>query len=172
MSSRALPAPSGDVVVLDTELAEQALAAARASERGRMILPFHKNHDESLHRMFNAMQPGTYVQPHRHASSGKCEAFVMLRGALDFLVFEDDGRIALARTLSAGGAEFGIDVAPTRFHSFLVRAPDTLVYELKNGPYTAMDDKDFAPWAPRESEPEACAAYMTALEQELLRLRR
>lgn len=171
MSSRALAAPAGDVVVLGNDLAEQALAAARQSERRRMILPFHKHHDEPLHRMFNAMQPGTYVQPHRHASSGKNEAFVVLRGAIEFLVFDDDGRIALARMLRAGGPDFGIDLAPTRFHSFLVRAADTLVYEVKNGPYTAMDDKDFAPWAPREGD-EACARYVSALEAELARLRR
>jgi cupin fold WbuC family metalloprotein len=166
-SPRALPAPAGAVVVLSDEHVEMALAASRESSRRRTILPFHKAPEERLHRMFNALQPGTYVQPHNHASTGKNEIFVMLRGALDFIVFEPEGGIELVTHLRAGGAEFGIDVAPDRYHSFLVREPDTLVYEVKTGPYVQADDKDFAAWAPREGTP-GVDAYVEALERELL----
>lgn len=167
--ARALPAPSGAIVVLTQELVEETLAAARESDRKRMILPFHKHHDERLHRMFNGLQPGTYVRPHRHLATQKHEVFLLLRGALDFLVFDDRGALSLARRLVAGGESFGIDLAPSVFHSFLVRAPDTLIYEVKEGPYAAHDDKDFAPWAPPENSPEV-ASYVATLESELQRL--
>ena len=166
-SPRALPAPPGAVVVLCEEHVEMVLSASRKSARRRTILPFHKGPDERLHRMFNALQPGTYVQPHNHGSSGKNEVFVVLRGALDFIVFDPDGTIELVTHLRAGGAQFGIDVAPDHFHSFLVREPDTLVYEVKTGPYRQADDKDFAPWAPREGS-AGVDAYVGALERELL----
>jgi len=29
-------------------------------------------------------------------------------------------------------------------------APDTVILEIKKGPYSAMSDKDFASWAPEE----------------------
>ena len=163
---RALPPPSEDVVVLSQTLAEQALAASRESERRRVVLPFHKHLDERLHRMFNALQPDTYVRPHRHLSSQKHEVFLVLRGALDFLVFDDAGAFTLVERLEAGGERFGIDLAPGAFHSFLVRAPDTLVYEVKEGPYSAHDDKDFASWAPAEGSLEV-ADYVARLEQRL-----
>lgn len=163
---RALPAPQEAVVILGRTLVERALAASRRSERGRVILPLHKSHEDPLHRMFNALQPGTYVRPHRHLSTSKSESFIVLRGALDFLVFNEQGRIALARRLEAGGESFGIDVAPRCFHSFLVREPDTLLFEVKPGPYSASDDKDFAAWAPPEGASEV-AAYLVKLEEAL-----
>jgi cupin fold WbuC family metalloprotein len=165
---RALPAPTEPIVVISRNLAEQALRVSRESERKRVILPFHKSHEESLHRMFNAMQPGTYVHPHRHFTSQKSEVFLVLAGSLDFIVFDDRGQIEFVRRLSAGAADFGIDLAPGKYHTFLVRAPDTLIYEVKPGPYTAQDDKDFAPWAPAEGTPEV-VSYLTGLEADVAR---
>jgi cupin fold WbuC family metalloprotein len=164
---RALPAPSEPIVILSEALVTRALEVSRVSDRKRVILPFHKSSEEAVHRMFNAMQPGTYVQPHRHYTAPKTEVFLLLRGALDFMVFDDDGGIEFARSLRAGSSEFGLDLAAGKYHSFLVREPDTLIYEVKPGPYSPMDDKDFAPWAPREGSPEV-AAYVADLE---LRLR-
>ncbi len=163
-SPRVLAAPPEPIVVLTQTQTDEVLRASRASERRRAILPFHKHHGELLHRMFNAVQPGTYVRPHRHMRSQKSEAFVVLRGALDFLAFDEDGALIMAQRLAAGGDAFGIDIDPSCYHSFLVCAPDTLLYEVKTGPYTASDDKDFASWAPAEGTPEV-APYLAGLEQ-------
>jgi cupin fold WbuC family metalloprotein len=167
-ASRALSAPSQPVVLLTRGLVEQALAASRESERKRVILPFHKSHADTLHRMFNALQPGTYVRPHRHLSPPKSEVFVVLQGALDFVLFDEHGSIEQVQRLAAGSDTFGIDLEPGLFHAFVVRAPDTLIYEVKPGPYSALDDKDFASWAPAEGTPEV-SAYVEALEVALQR---
>jgi len=167
---RALKAPAEAVVVLSDELLERTLDASRQSDRRRMILPFHKSAEESPHRMFNAMQPGTYVRPHRHLDPPKSEVFLLLRGALDFIVFDEHGAITFARRLEAGTPEFGIDIAPRLFHGIVVRAPDTLIYEVKPGPYTAASDKDFAPWAPVENS-DGVAAYVRDLDAALERFR-
>ncbi|MET0340487.1 MAG: WbuC family cupin fold metalloprotein [Polyangiales bacterium] len=169
-NSRALPPPTEPVVVLTRDHAEAALAASRLSDRRRMILPFHKGDAAPLHRMLNALQPGTYVTPHRHLTVPKAELFVVLRGAVDALVFDERGALTLVARLTAGGEAFGIDIEAGNFHSFLVRAPDTLMYEVKEGPYSPLDDKDFAPWAPREGAPGA-AAYLAELEVRVERYR-
>ena len=166
MSVRALPAPPDDVVVLDEQRVEEVLSASRTSDRKRMIYRFHKHDDELVHRMFNALQPSTYVRPHRHANPPKCEVFLVLRGALDFVLFDDGGAITLAKRLRAGGPEFGIDLMPGIFHSFLTREPDTLLYEVKQGPYSPSDDKDFASWAPPEGDSRV-DAYVADLERAL-----
>jgi cupin fold WbuC family metalloprotein len=163
---RALAAPAEPVVLIGREHVAHVLHASRASDRQRMILPFHKSHEDPLHRMFNALQPATYVQPHRHLSAPKAEVFVVLAGAIDMLIFEEDGRIAQAARLEAGGAKFAVDVAAGIYHSFLARAPDTLLYEVKSGPYQALTDKDFAPWAPAEGSPEV-PDFLARLEREL-----
>jgi cupin fold WbuC family metalloprotein len=161
-NDRALPAPTGDVVLIDEPLLEQALAAARQSPRGRIILPFHRGPQETVHRMLNAMQPGTYVRPHRHQAPPKHESFIVLRGAVAFFVFADDGRIQAMHGLGAGYPTLGIDVQPGLYHSLVVLAPDTLIYEIKSGPYSADTDKSFAPFSPGEGSPEA-ARYTSRL---------
>lgn len=163
---RALKAPNDDIVVVSRELAEQALEVSRESERKRVILPFHKEATDPLHRMLNAVQPGTYVRPHRHASTPRAEVFLVLRGEIDVVVFHDDGRLRFTRRLKAGGDEFGIDIAPGLFHTFLVRQWDTLLYEVKSGPYVEASAKDFAPWAPEEGSPEV-ESYLNALASQL-----
>jgi cupin fold WbuC family metalloprotein len=165
-SPRALPPPAGDIVLISEQHCASVLEASRLSERRRTILPFHKGHEDTLHRMFNAVQPGTYVQPHRHLSPPKAEVFLVLRGAIDFLAFDAAGTLTMVAALVAGSEHFGVDVMPGIFHAFIVRAPDTLLYEVKNGPYTAADDKDFASWAPSEGT-AGVSAYVAQLEGEI-----
>jgi len=160
----ALDAPAGDVALITTALLDATVAYARSSPRRRVIQPFHKHGADPLHRMLNAVQPGSYIRPHRHLDPPKAEAFIVLRGALAFFVFEDDGRVRQCVRLAAGSACFGVDLQPGVFHSFIALEPDTLIYEVKNGPYEQATDKAFAPWAPAEGAPEA-AAYLRALTE-------
>jgi cupin fold WbuC family metalloprotein len=158
----ALDAPAGEIVPITAELASAALAYSRESPRRRVILPFHKQAADPLHRMFNAMQPGTYMRPHRHLDPPKAEAWVLLRGALAFFTFEDDGRVRDCLRIAAGSDVFGVDLVPGIYHGMLALEPDTLIYEVKTGPYQPSDDKSFAAWAPPEGSPEV-AAYMAEL---------
>jgi cupin fold WbuC family metalloprotein len=162
----ALPTPTGELRLLGDAEIERALAASRASPRRRVILPFHASHAEPLHRMLNAMQPDSYVRPHRHLEPPKAEAWLVLRGAAALFTFEDDGRVREAVQLTAGREPFGVDLAPGVYHTVIARAPDTVLYEVKPGPYSAADDKAFAPWAPPEGDPDA-PTYMASLLAEL-----
>jgi cupin fold WbuC family metalloprotein len=166
---RALDPPAGDFVVLGDELAQRAVEYSRTSPRKRVILPFHKHDQEPLHRMLNAVQPGSYLRPHRHLSPPKAEVFIVLRGALALFVFEDDGRIRRCLRLAAGSESFGVDLAPGLYHSFFALEPDTLLYEVKSGPYVPATAKDFAPWAPEEGAADA-QRYLAELQAAFARV--
>ena len=159
-----LIAPPGDVVPLTLQLVEEAIQASRLSPRRRMILPLHKSAADPLHRMFNALQPGTYIRPHRHSQPPKAESIVMLRGRIVYFTFDEHGAITAQHDLRAGGPAFGIDTEPGVFHTFLAAEPDTIVFEVKPGPYLRATDKDFAAWAPAENDPEA-TVYLRQLER-------
>jgi cupin fold WbuC family metalloprotein len=165
---RALDAPAGELVVLSRSLVEEVTEASRTSPRRRIIQPFHKSDADPLHRMFNVVQPDSYVRPHRHLEPPKAEAWILLRGALAFFTFEDDGRVRDCLSLEAGGEHFGVDLAPGIFHGLVALAPDTVIYEVKNGPYAPANDKAFASWAPAEGTPEA-PAYLESLREEFHR---
>ena len=114
--------------------------------------------------MFNAMQPGTYIPPHRHIAPPKAESIVVLRGALCFVTFDENGVVQSMTDLIAGSDVIGVDVEPGNFHTFFILEPDTVMFEVKSGPYSPIDDKDFATWAPREGD-ATVVEYQAKLQQ-------
>lgn len=150
---RALEPPYGTVVPIGAALIDQVVAGARVSPRRRMILPLHKRQDHPLQRMLNALQPGTYVRPHRHPAPG-AECLVLLRGALRFIAFDDDGEVRRTVDLGPEG-DHGVDLEPGVYHSLVALAADSVVLEVKTGPYDPERDKVFADWAPAEDTPDA-----------------
>ena len=162
---RALRAPSGPTCWLSRDLLEGAIAASHESPRRRVIQPFHRSESATLQRMFNAVQPDSYIPPHRHLDPPKAESWIVLRGALAFFTFDEQGAITECLEIRAGGEIFGVDLEPGVYHTFFALEPDTVVYEVKDGPYSPTTDKAFPEWAPGEGSPEA-SAYLAKLTRE------
>ena len=68
----------------------------------------------------------------------------------------------MATTHVLGREAIGIDIQPGVWHTLAVLTPHAVCYEVKPGPYSPANDKDFAPWAPREGDSDA-AAYLEKL---------
>jgi cupin fold WbuC family metalloprotein len=128
---------------------------------------FHTGPNDNPHRFLNVLLAGTYVRPHRHATPPKAESFVVLEGAVDVVLFDDHGsetaRYRLG-TVTADGHLWGVDLPPGVWHTVVARSPRAVCFEVKPGPWEPASDKDFAPWAPAEGDPEA-RAYSQALSE-------
>jgi len=148
--------------LLNNDLTSELLAAAMRSDRLRTNHNIHPSLEDPVQRFFNAMQPGTYVRPHRHTTPPRWELFLVLKGAVAILLFDDQGCVEERQELHADGPVFGAEVEPGRWHALVALEP-TLLFELKQGPYSAMKDKDFAPWAPAEEQP-GCEQLVTWYE--------
>lgn len=137
---------------------------AKRNSRKREILALQRGNADSLQRMVNAIEPGSYVQPHRHHAPPKAESVVLLAGSIGFVAFYEDGTlnhdacILLHRSRGA----VALDCRESVWHSFFALEPDTVVFESKSGPFNPDTDKEFAPWAPPEGSPEA-VAYLERL---------
>jgi cupin fold WbuC family metalloprotein len=147
------------IQTIDSALLDELIGKARLSARRRSILCLHDGDWEHAHRMLNALSVGTYVRPHQHKDQHKGEGFILLRGRLAVLIFDEHGELHLeqSRILSSETGCFGMDIAPGVWHS-LVAIEDSVIYEVKGQPaggYVQSLDKDFAPWAPEENSPEA-----------------
>jgi len=162
---RAFPPPTGSICWLSKDLLEGAITASQSNPRRRFIQPFHRSSSATLHRMFNAVQPDSYIPPHCHADPPKAESWIVLRGAVAFFTFDAQGAIENCIEVRAGGDVFGVDLEPGVYHTFYALEPDTLVYEVKDGPYSPTTDKAFPDWAPAEDTPEG-RAYLAMLERE------
>lgn len=66
-------------VQIHSDLLDQVVKEARASERRRMNFNFHQLEDPA-NRMLNAIEPESYIRPHRHLEPPRDEAFFVLRG--------------------------------------------------------------------------------------------
>lgn len=151
---------------ITTELFERLIGEAQASPRLRKNHNFHSSLTENPSRFLNALVRGTYITPHRHADPPKSESFVVLSGRVAFFVFDDAGRVIERAVLGAGEARPGVDVGAGVWHTVAALSPAAVCFEVKPGPYTAMNDKEFAPWAPREGDPRA-GEFLKALLCEL-----
>lgn len=140
---------------ISRQLLDRLISEARVSPRRRKNHNFHSDYAEPCQRLLNAMEPDSYVQPHRHLTPLKPETFVILRGALLLLIFDDSGSVMESFTLRPEGEMMGVDVPAGAWHSVLALESGSVFFETKPGPYQPIDDKDWAPWAPVEGSPEA-----------------
>lgn len=138
---------------IDRTLVAQLHEQAVKSPRLRTHYNFHIYHDEPIQRMCMAMEPGTYIRPHRHPD--KWELLLIVSGEMLVLTFNDAGRVLTRTLLSAGGYTYGIEHPPGTWHAVTTLAPSTVVFECKPGPYVPTREQDFAPWAPPEGHAHA-----------------
>lgn len=151
--------------VIDKTLIEEKAKHAKENARLREIHTFHDGDEATLHRMLNAIQPKSYIVPHRHLKDPKEETIIILKGSLGCVCFDDDGHIIEDSIcyLSPNSNQIGIDLRAGVWHTIFALEKDTVVFEVKSGPYTKSIDKEFATWAPEESSDEALV-YLAKLE--------
>jgi cupin fold WbuC family metalloprotein len=142
---------------ISRQLLDRLIAEARQSSRRRKNHNFHADYAEPCQRLIIAMEPDSYVQPHRHLTPLKPETFVVLRGAMLLFIFDDNGVINESFLLRPGGDMLGADIPAGVWHSILALESGSVFFETKPGPYHQIDDKDWAPWAPAEGSPDSAA---------------
>jgi len=150
------------LIPFDDGLLDAVAQAGRESPRKRHIVRFHEL-DELFQRMLNAVEPGSYVRPHRHLDPGKTEVFVALRGRALVVRFDSEGAPLEGVVISAEGPVRGIEIPIGAWHALMSLESGTVLYEAKEGPYVATTDKDFARWAPPETDVDEGQAFMAKM---------
>lgn len=136
---------------------------AKQHDRLRMNHNFHASMDAPIHRLLNALEPGTYLPPHRHSNPDKEEVYLVLRGSLLAFTFDADGNVLDRILLDPSKGQYGIEIPPGVWHSIVVLEPGTVIYEVKEGPYAPIIADNIAPWAPDATDSEGIARYLEVL---------
>lgn len=121
--------------------------AARAP-RQRTHLLLHAGPDDQVQRLLIAAQPDTYVRPHQHTQ--QWEMLILQSGCVDILIYDETGAVRERHTLDANAPI--VEIAVSAWHSCLIRSPNTVVMEVKPGPFRP---NEFAAWAPEEGNDRA-----------------
>jgi cupin fold WbuC family metalloprotein len=148
--------------IVTTELLRQVTEGARTSPRLRKNHNLHPRDDSRCHRLLNAIEPGSYIPPHRHLDPEKDEAFILMSGRLGIITFTDAGEVDQTALLSREGGNLAADIPHGVYHTAVSLEPGTVFYEAKAGPYRPLIDGERAPWAPPEGDAGA-TAYLERL---------
>jgi len=141
--------------LIDRTLLDDLTAEAELAPRRRKNRNFHPGDAYPAHRLLVAMEPGSYVAPHRHLDPGKDETLLVVRGRLGIVIFRAENPVDRSIVLQAGSEAIGIDIPHGVFHTVVALAAGTVFFEAKAGPYVPIAEAERAPWAPAEGTPEA-----------------
>ena len=135
---------------------QQQSAAAAASPRLRAHRNLHPELTDPVQRLAIAMEPGTYVRPHRHPHT--FELLLPLSGRFLVLHFDDEGKVL--RRAILGEESRVLETEAGVWHAVLSLDPGGIIFEVKQGAYQPVSEQDSAAWAPAEGE-TGCAELMT-----------
>ena len=148
--------------IVSPELLNEVTQKAKVSLRKRMNHNFHDDLADPINRMLNAFEPGTYIQPHKHENPDKREVFILLSGSMVVVFFDNLGNATDFVLLNRDKGNYAVEIPVGAWHSLFSLESGSVVYEVKDGPYLPMNDKNFASWAPKEGD-SGCEEYLKNL---------
>lgn len=138
---------------IDQSVLDSLTNQAKESPRKRAHHNLHPRLDDPVQRLCVAIEPETYIRPHRHADPATSEVFLLLRGSAVILFFNDSGMVTERAMLSAQGPVFAAEIPPGTWHTIASLETGTIFFEVKQGPYAQPKDTNSAAWAPEEGAP-------------------
>jgi cupin fold WbuC family metalloprotein len=126
--------------IIDNELIDGVCGKARTSERLRMNYNFHETLDAPAQRLLNALEPGTVLPIHRHWHSA--ETYILLKGKIRMIYYDDKGTVTETAVLDPLKGIFGIHIPIGQWHTLEVLEKDSVIFEVKDGPYTPIEKND------------------------------
>jgi len=152
------------VKIINRQLLDEVTAAAKVNHRQRKNWNIHPGDYFPAQRLLNAMEPTAYIRPHKHLDPLKDETFMIVRGRLGVLVFDENGIVTEKLLLAANGENIGVDIPSGVFHTAVSLAEGTIFFEAKAGPYQPLSEDEKPAWAPEEGV--AAEDYLFALKKE------
>lgn len=134
--------------IINEALLDETTGRAKQSPRLRMNYNFHERLDDPVNRLLNALEPGTYLRPHRHLNPAKDEIFLLLRGRIAVFLFDNKGEITETQILDPKEGAYGAEIKAGTWHGLLVLESGSVIYEIKEGPFAPLAPENFAPWSP------------------------
>ena len=128
------------MIIINNTLLDTITEKAKTSPRLRMNFNLHDSLDSPVQRLMNALEPGTELPIHRHRHTD--ETYIVLRGAIKVFLYNDDKTLKEQVLLNPCDGEYGINIPAGQFHTVEVLEKGTVIFEVKEGPYTPLGDED------------------------------
>ena len=131
---------------------------AKINQRKRLHLNIHDSYSDKSQRLFNSICLESYIQPHRHKDSGTEETLLCLQGEIGIVQFNNCGEVILSRKLvpmkdAMPEKQDAVCVSWSSddWHTVISLTSQSLILEIKAGPFNPEEAKQVADWAPSPS---------------------
>jgi len=152
--------------VFGADYLDELTAQAKRSPRKRQHRNIHESYADPCQRLFNAIELGSYIRPHRHAADPRDELLIAIRGLMALVAFDEQGVVTKVVRFGADrngkGLAIGSEVPANMWHTVIALEPSCVLLEVKAGPFDPNQPKNLAPWAPDEGSP-AALGYLNQL---------
>lgn len=128
-------------MLLTTKILDDTSAKAKTCPRLRMNWNLHESFEDSVQRMFNALEPGTEVPIARHPNSA--ETLIILRGCLRVVIFNDKKEIIEDVVIAPNTDNVGYHIPKGVWHQVQSLEEGTICFETREGPYAPVGVEDF-----------------------------
>ena len=160
--------------VFSSQYFEDLVNEASQSHRLRAHANVHGSYADQCQKLFNAIQVDSYIRPHRHSLDPKDECLVAIKGLFGFIMFTEQGLIE--SVILFGSEKYseklsipsGLELTSGVWHTVVSLAENSILFEVKKGPFEPTLAKEFAPWAPKEGDKNV-NLYLKQLRKECLK---
>ena len=127
-------------MLINKQLLDTVSQQAKESPRLRMNYNLHDSLEAKAQRLLNAMEPGTVLAIHRHQDTA--ETYMVIRGAIKVIFYNINKEITDEFVIDHKKEEYGIHIPIGQWHTLEVLEKDTVILEVKDGPYRPFREED------------------------------
>lgn len=127
-------------MIIDNNLLDKVTDEAKASPRLRMNYNLHESLDAKAQRLLNALEPGTVLPIHRHQHTA--ETYFLVRGRISVLFYNADKVMTERFDLNPLEGNYGVQIPAGQWHTLEVHESGSVIFEVKDGPYTPSAPED------------------------------
>ena len=126
--------------LIDETLLDEVTQQAKDNPRLRMNYNFHESLDAKAQRLLNALEPGTLLPIHRHPHTA--ETYLLLRGKVKVMYYNERKEVTDSMVLNPVTGIYGVHIPRNQWHTLEVLESGSVIFEVKDGPYTPLEEKD------------------------------
>ena len=136
-------------MLYDEEVLAGVKKMARESRRRRYARSFSEPGDR-VQVMLNAVEPDSYVRPHKHECPDKLEIVQAVCGRIAVVCYDDDGGVVRVVVSDCSSRDNVVSILKGTWHSMVSLESGSVMLEILEGPYDSKTHKKFAEWSPEE----------------------
>lgn len=141
--------------LFDKNIFDELKKKAYSSTRKRAHHNIHTSYSEKVQKVLICLLKDTYIPPHFHKYNHQAELFVVLKGKIKLVTFNQAGECDSIFYLGDGYDMPMIEIYPNTIHTVICESEEAFILEIKQGPFVSNDCKAFPSWSIDEDDDRA-----------------